>query len=342
MRTIISLTILTTLIILLFGCSSLKTTTRLDLTPFANSMISVAGEIQYSLLQHQATHLATLEPGPSFNKFLVRKEKMRNIIRSIISYSIQIVTLGESNMPGAKKAAGLADYVEGVKRPVLKSPKPDLTLTPQQLDEIIGNVRQQKNLLDAIAAAQPIVNEISDEMGNLADEAKIFMDSAYHEISNAWKKKYEAVLWAENEVKAEQLLAIRALYHLKQFRTGEASSIDSVFITDPQLTEVVRPGKKVTSSDIMELEKRLVYKLSALSDMRKQFEPDILFFYKGLDELDRVHATYNKALRDARNSVILWSRAHNQLGKGVTDPAQIDILGLMMNTAKRASPIPIP
>jgi hypothetical protein len=92
----------------------------------------------------------------------------------------------------------------------------------------------------------------------------------------------------------------------------------------------------------MELEKRLVYKLSALSDMRKQFEPDILFFYKGLDELDRVHATYNKALRDARNSVILWSRAHNQLGKGVTDPAQIDILGLMMNTAKRASPIPIP
>lgn len=342
MRTIISLIILAILIILLFGCSAMRSSTRLDLTPFANSMISVAGEIQYSLLQNQATHLATLTPGPAYSKFQIRKEKMRNIIRSVISYSIQIVTLGESKIPEAQKAAGLADYLEGIKKPVLKSPEPELNITPEQLDEIIRNVRQQKNLLDAIGAAQPIINEVADEMGDLADEAKIYMDSAYNEIAGEWRNKYGATLWADNEVKEGQLRAIKALYHLKQFRTGVTNSIDSVYIADPQLKEVVRPGKKVTASDIFELEKRLTYKLTTLSDMRKQFEPDILFFYQGLDELDQVRAAYNKALRDARNAVILWSRAHNQLSQGVTDPAQIDILGLMMNTAKKASPIPIP
>ncbi len=325
----------------MFSCSVFKSSKRLDLTPFANSMISVAGDIQYSLLQHQATRLKTfLKPGPATKQFQIRKEKIRNIIRSTISYSIQIVTLAESNISDKDKAAGLADYLQGLKRPVLETPEPVLNLTKEQMDKIISDVRKQKKLLDALSAAQPLIDEVASEMGDLADEAKMYLDAANAEVSQQWQNEYQPVLWADNEMQESQIRSIEALYHLKQYRTGQSTTIDSVFIIDPQLREVVSPGKKATSADIMELESRLIYKLGTVGEMRKQFKADIEAYYVGIEELKGVHSAYNKALRDARNSVLLWSRAHNAMSKGVTDPAQIDLLGLMLNAAKKVAPIP--
>jgi hypothetical protein len=305
-------------------------------------MISVAGEIQYSLLQHQSPRLrARLTPGPATQKFHIRKEKMRNVIKSIISYSIQIVTLGESNISDKEKAAGLADYLQGIKTPVFKNPEPVLNLTRAQMAQIVEDVRNQENLLDAISAAQPIINEVATEMGDLADEAKIYLDEGQAEVARQWKSAYEAILWSDNELRDSQMRYIKALYHLREFRTGRTTEIDSVFIADPQLHEVVKTGKKITSADIAKLEDRLVYKLSKVSEMRKQFSGDITAYYQGIEELSGTHGAYNRALRDARNAVILWSRAHNALGKGVTEPAQIDILGMMLNTAKQLAPIPL-
>ncbi len=326
---------------MVFGCSMFMASKRLDLSPFANSMISVAGDIQYSLLQHQASRLKTfLKPGPATEAFKIRKNKIRNIIRSTISYSIQIVTLGESNISDKDKAAGLADYLQGITRPVLDTPEPILNLTQKQMDQIINNVRKQKNLLDALSAAQPVIDEVASEMGDLADEAKMYLDAANAEVSQQWQNEYQPVLWADNEMQESQIRSIQALYHLKQYRTGQSMAIDSVFIIDPQLREVVVPGKKATSADIMELESRLIYKLGTVGEMRKQFKADIESYYMGIEELQAVHTAYNKALRDARNSVLLWSRAHNALGKGVTDPAQIDLLGMMLSAAKKIAPIP--
>lgn len=327
-------------VMLLFGCTAFKSSQRLDLTPFANSMITVAGEIQYSLLQHKLTHLSTLTRGPAQYEFMIRKDKIRNVIKSIISYSIQIVTLAESKADGKQKAAGLADYLQGIKQPVLKHPVPELNISSDQMDNIINNVRKQKNLLDALGAAQPIIDEVANEIGDLSDDAKINLDLAYEEIKKQWRDEYKAVLWVDEHVKESQLSSLKALYHLKQYRTGKSTTIDSVFIIDPQLRELVPADKKVTSTQIMELEKRLIYKLSTLSELRKQFIPDRETFYQGLDELEGVKTAYNRALRDARNSVILWSRAHNALAQGVTDPAQIDVLGLMMKTARTVVPIP--
>ena len=61
-------------------------------------------------------------------------------------------------------------------------------------------------------------------------------------------------------------------------------------------------------------------------------------YEEGLLELDAVKQAYNDALRKARTAVIMWTRAHLQLSRGVTDPAEIDILQLMLGTAKRFVP----
>ena len=322
------------------GCGMFTSTQRLDISPFANSMIAVAGEIQYSLLQNRTVKLSSLTPGPEYMQFALYRTKMRDIIKATISYSIEIVTLSESKASGKEKCQALADYLEGVKRPVLDYPEIELNLTPEQMEEIIIDVRKQEELLDAIAAAQPIIDAVAISTGELGDLLKQYLDSANLEINGQWEDKYREVLWADNEIKDGQIRAIKALYYLKQYRTNNIPSADSVFLVDPQLVEVVEDKDNVSRTDIIELEKRLLYKLTSLNDMRKEFEYDINMYYSGLNELEAVKATYNVALRDARNAIILWSRAHNSLGKGVTDPAEINILGLMLNAAKAAAPVP--
>mgnify|MGYP000264163254 CR=1 FL=1 len=144
---------------LAFGCSSFQSTQRLDLSPFANSMITVAGDIQYSLFQHRLVSVRKAAKGPEVEKFAANVNKLRRIIRGIIAYSIEIVTVSESNKSGPEKANALADYLEGLKRPVLEEPIPELHLTVEQLDTIIMNVRSQKKFLDALAAAQAAAAE---------------------------------------------------------------------------------------------------------------------------------------------------------------------------------------
>lgn len=327
------------LIFISTGCSVFQSKQRLDITPFANSMIAVAGEIQYSLFQARTIHITSIKPGAELKRFVVYRTKLRDIIKSTISYSIEIVTLSESNATGKEKCSALADYIDGVRRPVLAHPQMELNISPDRIDEIIADIRKQEKLLDGLAAAQPIIDEVAIITGDLSDILKEYLDLAAYEMNEQWKNKYSEILWAENELRDGQVAALKALYHLKNYRIGKSETADSVFIYDPQLTEIVKDQNKISKTDIMELEKRLIYKLSGLNEMRKEFKDDINMYYKGMNELELVKGTYNVALRDARNAIILWSRAHSALSKGVTDPAEIDILGLMM---KAASVAPVP
>ena len=57
-------------------------------------------------------------------------------------------------------------------------------------------------------------------------------------------------------------------------------------------------------------------------------------------ELDEMANAYNAALRQATVAVVAWARAHKRLASGVTDPAQINLLGIAGRAAGAANPLP--
>ena len=71
---------------------------------------------------------------------------------------------------------------------------------------------------------------------------------------------------------------------------------------------------------------RLIFALETVSNVRTQLAPDIELYWKQQAELEELVASFNKALRQARVAIIAWSRAHQRLASGITDPAEIDIL----------------
>ncbi len=87
-------------------------------------------------------------------------------------------------------------------------------------------------------------------------------------------------------------------------------------------------------------EDRLIFALGTVSDVRKQLAPDIELYWKQQAELEQLVASYNKALRQARVAIIAWSRAHQRLASGITDPAEIDIFGIAKKAAGDFLPLP--
>ncbi len=326
------------LLFIAVGCSAFQETHRLDLTPFANSMITVASEIQYSLFQHKLVTVRKTAHGPEVERFLENTNKLRKIIGATIAYSIEIVTLEESNLSGSEKSELLADYVESLERPVMGKPFPDLNLTQDQIDEILRNVRSQKKFLDALGAAQPLINEISRVTGDLTEETKVLLDRAYLEITSEWDEEYKGAIWATKLIKAKQLAALTALYYNAEYSAGNQNSLDSLYVYDPLSKQMFPDDHKITREDQLEIEKRLYSKLRMIHELKDIFKSDMDSYTIGLMELDNIKQAYNDALRKARNAIILWSRAHYQLSKGVTDPAQIDLMQLMIGTAGKVLP----
>ena len=326
------------LLFIAVGCSAFQETHRLDLTPFANSMITVASEIQYSLFQHKLVTVRKQAHGPELEKFLINVHKLRKIIGGTIAYSIELVTLQESKLSGSEKSERLAEYVESLKRPVMEKPFPNLNLTQDQLDEILSDVRSQKKFLDALGAAQPLINEISRVSGELTEETKLQLDLAYIEITQEWEEEYAGAIWAIKLIKAKQLAALTALYYNAEYSAGNQNSLDSLYVYDPLSKQMFPEDHKITREDQLEIEKRLYAKLKMIHELKDIFKTDMDNYEEGLMELDNIKQAYNDALRKARNAIILWSRAHYQLSKGVTDPAQIDLMQLMIGTAGKVLP----
>ena len=158
------------------GCSKFSSKTRLHLGPFATDMIALAGDIQYGLGQLQPVHLQGYIYGPELESFDVLATKIRSIIRGIIGYSIQIVTLGESELNGPERSEALADYLDGLLRPVLVGPVPPLRISVAEFDTILADVGSRDDLLSSLRGSQPVVDEIARVAGELFDQAAISLE----------------------------------------------------------------------------------------------------------------------------------------------------------------------
>jgi len=322
----------------LIACATFQSTQKYDISPFANSIIAVAGDIQYSLLQYNLIAVRKLAKGPEVEKFVQHKEKLKNLIRGIIAYSIEIVTLGESNLSEPEKSQALANYLENLKRPALEKPIPALNITLAQFDTIIANVRSQKKFLDALGAAQPLVDEVARISRILTEDTKSYLDTAGQVVRKEWDKEYEAALWARDFIKSAQMNAITSLYYGTMVVQGNENYLDSVYKYDPLTKKMFPEGHKFSREDILKVEDRLIYKLETIRNLKELFHEDIVEYEEGLLELDEARQVFNEALRKAGLAILMWSRAHLQLSRGVTEPAEIDIMNLMLGVGQKFVP----
>ncbi len=117
-RFVSRLSLVMILVVSISGCAAFSEkftkTKAVNLTPFADQTIAMLGNMEYGFEGGKAVYLKeyTIPDDPDVHKIRRLQEQINNLIRGIIAYSIEIVTLSESKMPKEEKAKSLADFVE--------------------------------------------------------------------------------------------------------------------------------------------------------------------------------------------------------------------------------------
>jgi hypothetical protein len=322
------------------GCSKFRSQRRVNLKPFAEDMIAIAGDIQYGLGQVHVVYLRGYTETPEMEHLDLMALKVRRVIRGTIAYAIEVVTLAESKQPEKTKAAGLAEYLDGLLRPVLSQPRPPLNITISELDTIIDDVARQKKFLDALGAAQPIIDEVARVSGEVFEDTKNALDATILSVQDRIDEDIKPVVEADRLLRNAQIQTTFNLRYLQSYRTGNKAALDSLMNNEPSLREFDSPTGEPTLEFMQSIEARLLAKLEAIRAVRDQLRPDVELYWKQQEELEKITASYNAALRQARVAVLAWARAHARLAAGITDPAEINVLGIARKAAGSVAPIP--
>ena len=322
------------------GCSYFKSSRRLNLAPFAEDMVAVAGDIQYGLGQTYAVYLRGYGETPEAEELNFKAMRVRALIRGTISYALEVVALADSRKSGPERTLALANKVDELLRPVVKPPRPPLNISEAQLDTILADVRSRKDLLDGLSAAQPIINEVARLAGEIFEDTKRALDAAAAATQRRISDNIAPVLVNDAKLRELQLRATGSIDLLVRYRHGDAAALDTLMVWLPSLEEKVSTKDGLSPAELTAIEDRLIFGLRTISEVRIQLAPDIELYRKQQAELEEMVASFNTALRQARVAVIAWSRAHQRLASGITDPADIDIFGLAKKAAGNYLPLP--
>jgi hypothetical protein len=311
----------------------------MDLAPFAENTISLATEIDYGITESSnLVNLRVIWNDPALVAHRKEWEKIRALLKGVVAYSVELTTLGNSTLNGPERARALADFLDPLARPVLEADRRKvarLGITPAKMDSILSDIRVQKDLLGALTAAQPIIDEVARVSDNIFDETAKSLDKTTVALVARLDEINGNALYFEKLINEAQYSILKRFVYLDEYRNNnDLSAADSLFVEDPQLLDLVKDPKDLTLTDIDKIENRLLFKMGAVDDFSKQIRPDIDRYHDQQIELAALYVKASKQLKRARTTMIVWSRAHRNLAQGITDPARIDLFDITKKAIK--------
>jgi hypothetical protein len=325
------------------GCSRVvrpfKSSKRIDMTPFAENTINLVMDIKHGMNSQMMVYNREYADLPAVTQYRTSWLSYRPILRGIAAYSIAIVTLSKSNLTETQRSDKLAEFLDKLLRPVAKNPDSNFIISEEDLDTMLANVRGQKNFLDALNAAQPLVDEIARFSQEFLDNMKTRLNVARAEVVQRAKSDHEASRKFYKVLIESQNFTFGDLVLLRDYRAGyDKDALAKLLERDPQLTEILPAGKEATLEDITALEDRLLYRLERIRGLTEQVQPDLELYRNKIYELDELWRHSSENLAKTRITIIIWSRAHRGLGQGITDPAKFDIMGVAKRALSAAAP----
>jgi len=325
------------------GCSTVKKTTdpfkskqRINLAPFVEQLTTLVGDIQFGLKQKQPIYIQPFIDTPEVSELKDQYNQFRKNTANILAYTARVITLAQSGLPQSEQVNLLVDFIYDL-RPVVLPPAPvEFSMPEEQIDEILESTRQQETLLEALRTIQPIATEVSVFMRNSVDELDDMAEKAEESIRDRILARHQEVLSYLHVLKKRRAGTLSQLEGLNQYRFDVTETLDSVLQHDPELQAVISPETAPNFKDLNRMERILTDRLALLNEQFEYLKVPMEIYLKQEAELNERVENVKETLRKVKLSVIIWSRMHRMMASGITDPAKIDVFGLMKSAVDKA------
>jgi hypothetical protein len=318
---------------LLAGCSRLRGSRRLDVGPFSENTMGMVGELQKLYRPAMWTRLKKYQTLETVTKAQETVTRVRLLMRGITFYSTQVAALYEAPLPEERKVQELARYMNENVRPNL----PDTTssafpVSQGYMDTLITNIQQNKTMLEALGAAQPLVSLTVSAGDQLFDRLDSDIRMAANDINGRIEAEYAQLKARITELDGMHLISVRSFTQLQRLRAGDAAALDTLRETDNGLRELLPSGRTPTTKELEAAEKFVIARTTTIKLFRDQLEPDFAVYRECQAELEMLRTQADERARLGRITLILWGRSHRNLAAGIPVPPVIDVMGVMRNT----------
>jgi len=325
-------------ILFAFGCAVFMPQKRVDFSPYAESVIRLTGDIQTGSSNSQTIYLRDFVDGPRVAQLFVFSEKSRNMIRHLVSYSIDVVIIGNAKVSDSERNHRLAAALGDLADYFTQEPMIRLDYSPEQIAQILNDVSSQQKFIQALDTAQSLIDKIALAIDVFVNETNDVLEGAIREVHDRIWQDNKFLVEGNRKIRNAQIETLDNIGFLQAFRGGEMTAMDSLLTYEPMLRDVVADVSGMSSEDLIAIEQRMLFKLSTLSELRTQLRDDLELYNNQLRELELLAQKYDDTLRKTRIVVLVWSRAHAQLAAGTTDPAKIDVAGMAVKAATLVVP----
>jgi len=299
-------------------------TTRENLGPFADQTITLMTRSHSIFRQDRAilTRSYIDKDSPEVQELNQLSEKVDRLLRAIIAYSIEIVTLAESQKQETEKAIALADYIDALRNSASEEQRAGSIISEERYQEILKTIREQEKLLEALAAAQPLINE-SARYGNVL-LSRMDRQLMYFALSTeiVIDDDNQFINEFKNTLEAQKESIIKGLQLVHDYIHGDPTALDKVLADIFVVPAYLVPDGKMTVMDVRAIRNHLVEELKSVQEISATIEPDYTLYRDTHDELDRLVELIDKEIGHTRIAILVWSRAHLKMASGITDPAE--------------------
>ena len=213
---------------LLCGCAKFKSHRRLDLGPFAEQTIASVSTLNTNLSQRRRVlTLEYVKPLTALDAEAAKHiETLEVILEQMIDYSILVARLTKTESTEAERIELFARYLEGLRSSIERDT--DLSLSTEARADIIADVRAQEKLLDAMGAAQPLINRTAQVAAVTVRELRHLADEYEDAVGQAIEADFEEALAFRRKSGEERDLLLSALSRVYDYRGGDAGALEAL------------------------------------------------------------------------------------------------------------------
>jgi len=299
---------------------------KVNLRPFADLTIAMAGSSQHGFRPEGAILVRPYfeNLGALADDYETGNDATTSLTDAIVDYSLFVVTLADMNLEDTESVTRYADYLEKFEQRVASS----TGLNPSEFGSTVDAVRQQKKLLDALKAAQPIINAVTQQGEKMVDELEKRASDIQQHLAKEIDADFATILSATELLKNRRDAALLALEALQAYEQGDGTALDTLRKSSAIRDKELLAHDVLQLQDIEAVEQVLFKELKNVDTVEKQLSDQVKLYNATQTEMNGVYTLELARLAKIRRSYIVWARIHHMMATGVTDPAKwLSIVG---------------
>ena len=212
------------------GCATTKAkfvgTTKANVGFFADQTMTMMSQADFSFTRNELVYTREFfnPDGEVEKRAMVLEDEVADLFKKIIIYSFDLVVIYETYDTDAERIAAYANNLKQPEEQLLKN----LGLPRDTWDKVVAQVRAQEKFMDAVQAAQPILNGAGWRINTAVDEMIEAIDQVAFNMEKAIDEEFADIIRYQEVLEIEKYAVLGALELVYKSYAGEKGAYDSL------------------------------------------------------------------------------------------------------------------